>query len=429
MKKRKGMLATLVSLAPLGFFIYLLVQANSQNSLCGSAQGEIVGPPSISAQTILWEFAKRGSPPELQTLEVANRIIADSNQYQIDDAFAVANWAEESQDGRLAVPGTRNIGNITASQGVSAAGHIFAVYATWEDGIDAWYSLIKRLYVGNGFTDLVTFSLLYVHGIWTHNPTQAQIDLVTKDPADPKLPGYVPNIESIMQELHQHEISLGSSQTTTDSSAPTGPSRINQIPGGSWATADARRDAEKLGLFNCTQTNTLVGAAMNLALHLRFSTGNGLFNLWDASTPQPPAQTLNGVVQCVSFVASVYRMATGKSVPEAPDAGTWWLDYQGNRYQGFTTIPVADAPPQPGDFVVYWDNNQPPNGNGNFGHIAVIVGVQLPQPGADGFVIVAQGNSTNVLAEESLSQTPSGWVLGKYDLGQTAKGYIRVVSH
>lgn len=467
-RKKRSRLPLIFGAILVGTGIYTFIQQSQQAQACGSAQGPIVGPPSVSAQTVQWAFTRQsGTAAELQSMGTAIYITSQSNQYQIDDAFAMADWQHEGNYGTAGVAAqTRDIGNITiavpfdgnhprAIIGHTAAGDPiyallptdklqtpaagfiiaqgsgleFPVYNTWQDGIHAWFVRVKG-YVDQGITDYERFAFYYDLGIFSPSAAQMQ-----NPPAE---------IKSYVQALQDGVAALR--QQNGGGSASGSISSVQLPPYSGWATPAAQRDAQKLGLFSCTDTHSLVGAAMNLAFHLtptvygtpprRFS----LFDRWDSTTPQPPAETLGGVVQCVSFVDSVYRMATGKRVPAAPNAGTWWQDYYLDGSEpGFKGIPVASGPPQPGDFIVYWDwdsstqSYQPPhlvNGNWvDYGHIAVIVGVQLPQGNQSGFIIVAQGNSTNVLAEQSLSFNGSAWSVGQYDIWQQAQGYIRVTSH
>lgn len=497
MRKKRNRLPLIFGAILVGTGIYTFIQQAQQAQACGSAQGPIVSGPTISAQTVQRVFMNQsGTDAELQSLGTAIYITAQSNQYQIDDAFAMADWKHEGPYGTQGVAAhTKNIGNITISVAfdpqqdvpghkrppnvpyrktigyTSAGDHIyqllptdnlqtpaagfiyvrsdndndnddnsasdndndssglqFPVYNTWQEGIHAWFVRVKGYVDNEGITDYERFAFYYDKGILSPSSDQ-----MANPPPD--VASYWNDLKTTVPALRQQNGGGNASGSTSSL----------QIPDGAWATPAARRDGQKLGLFNCTDTHSMVGAAMNLALHLQFRPcpgGNwcGLFNVWDSSTPQPPAETLGGVVQCVSFVDSVYRMATGKSVPVAPNAGTWWQDYYLDGTEpGFKGIPVASGPPQPGDFIVYWDwdasahSYQPPhlvNGNWvDFGHIAMIVGVQRPQGGRDGFIIIAQGNADHVLAEQSLSVSGSVWSVGKYDLGQQAQGYIRITSH
>jgi hypothetical protein len=94
-----------------------------------------------------------------------------------------------------------------------------------------------------------------------------------------------------------------------------------------------------------------------------------------------------GNVQCVEFVKGAFFLAH-EPVTVHPDAIDWWYAYA--TMPGWTEIPSAAAPPDQrgvpklGD-VVIWDD-------GGAGHIAIVIGVQLPLSDKDGWVEVAQGN-------------------------------------
>ncbi len=252
-----------------GVGIFTVLNQPQQAQACGSAQGPIVGGPSVGAQTVQWEFQKSGSPAELKDINLANHIIDLSNQYQIDDAFALGLWNQEDNEGTTGVAKhTKNIGNMLYSSDLAGAspyydpnGYVYAAWPLWRQGIDAWFQQAQYYVVNKGLTDWTTFSLYYAHGILTHNPTQAQKDLVA---------GYVSNIQRTVDDLDQYEASLHSQATGGGGNH----SFSVQIPDGAWATPAARRDAQKLGLFNCGDTHTLVGAAMT-----RVRVGSGAVSL------------------------------------------------------------------------------------------------------------------------------------------------------
>ena len=455
-RKKRSRLPLIFGAILVGTGIYTFIQQSQQAQACGSAQGPIVGPPSVSAQTLHSAFTRQsGTAAELQDMGTALYIVSQSNQYQIDDAFAMADWQHEGNYGTAGVAAqTRDIGNITIAVPFDgnhpraiightlagdpiyallptdklqtpAAGFIiaqgsglqFPVYNTWQDGIHAWFVRVKG-YVDQGITDYERFAFYYDLGIFSPSAAQMQ-----NPPAEIK--SYVQALQDGVTALRQQNGGGSASGSTSSVQLP---------PYAGWATPAAKRDAQKLGLFNCTDTHTLVGAAMNLAFHLTPRTYGpphrqySMFNLWDAATPQPPAESLGGVVQCVSFVKSVYRMATGKSVPDHPDAALWWPDYRPPNQPGFTEIVAGPGGgwPAPGDFVVLWNNNQPwQDQDGHRGHIAVVVGVQLPQAGQAGFILIAQANATSVLDEWPLY---SDHTVAPYG-DEYIQGFIRLTSH
>ena len=404
----------------MAWFIHLSTTASACGAATpqlasGSASAQIVHAPTISVTTIAWELTNRQSP--LTTADAA-RISQDSQQYQIDDAFALADWASETQDGREAVPGTDNIGNITAPQGVAAAGHIFAVYPTWQAGIDAWFALIERLYVQGGHaSDLVTFALYYVDGLTPQQASPAEVSALQH--------GYVQNLQTIIASLqtHQGTPAAGSSGSGSSKSASlqlTLASLLPTQPSPGWAGAGALQAAATIPLGTCNRTtgkvpiSPLVLAAVQLGAHLEMGVGDR-FNHWGAGTPAG-VLSQQGVTQCTDFVASAYQLATGKPFPAYPDAGLWW-DGTVGHHAGFEQIPAAPGSyPLAGDIIVLRD--------GAAGHVAIALGVQLPQGNQPGFVIVGQGNATTVVEKWTLD--PDGTLKPPWNYWTTVPGYIRI---
>ena len=378
----------------------------------GGASAEIAHAPTISTDTILWELGNRQSP---LTAADAASIYQQSASYQIDDAFALAVWAAETQDGREAVPGTNNIGNITAATGVSAVGHIFAVYPTWQAGITAWFALIERLYIQGGHaSDLLTFALYYVDGLTPDQATPQQ----KQDRS-----GYAATLQSVMASLAAHEqqltASTGGASTSGKSSATlTLTSLLPATISASWAGAGALAAAASISIQGCSSTgqpgsNPLVLAAMALAAHLE-SDGTA-FDRWGPGTPAGML-TQQGIVWCTDFVASAYQLATGQAFPSYPDAALWW-DGSVGQHPGFVQVPAGPGSfPQAGDIVVLRD--------GSAGHVAIIVGVQLPEQTQAGFALVAQGHATTALEKWALA--PDGTLTPPWNYSTQIPGYIRV---
>jgi hypothetical protein len=391
----------------------------------GSASALIVHAPTISLSTIEWELANRRSP--LTTAD-ARRLYQESQRYQIDDAFALGVFASETQDGRLAVKGTHNIGNITAPQGVAAAGHIFAIYPTWQAGIDAWFALMERLYVQGGHaSDLLTFALFYVDGLTPQEASPAEVSALQQ--------GYVQNLQSIMARLQAHESSLaaGSSGSGAGGTAAQSLTLASLLPANlspAWAGAGARSAAATIQLGKCATTagsdtavplreaSPLVVAAVQLGVHLQVGV-HGLFNSWGPGTPAG-VRSQQGVTQCTDFVASAYQRATGKplstSTPPYPNAAEWW-DGPIGHHTGFVQVSAGPGRyPQAGDIIVLRD--------GKAGHVALALGVQLPEGNQPGFVLVGQSNATHVLEKWTL--WPTGALKPPWNYWTTVPGYIRI---
>ncbi len=377
------------------------------------ASPQIARAPTLSLDTVTWELALRGSP---LSAAGARFIVQTSQQANIDDAFALADWAAESQDGREAVPGTHNIGNITAATGVPWAQHIFAVYPTWQAGIAAWFQLIEQLYVRGGHaTDLLTFSLFYVYGL-TPAEVSPQLQRVVAE-------GYAHTLASIIAQLQAHEAALHPGQSTAGTSSgttptaspttlfsllPTGPLPPGWDGPGTWPAASA------IHFSGCpVNLPPLVLAAFQLGVYLR-PNAEGLFDHWVLGSPAG-VLSQGSTTWDTDFLASVVEQVTGTTFPAYTTAATWWTGSLSQQL-GWERMPAgAKQMPQAGDMVVLSD--------GALGKVALIVGVQPPQAHQPGFVLVLQGHALHVLERWTLA--PDGTVRPPWPVQTLTLGYLR----
>jgi hypothetical protein len=114
------------------------------NNLPPATGTSILGSPSLSAQRIDNILCNAGSP----ACGTGPVFYADSLQYGIDNAYALAFFRHESSFGTNgAATQTLSIGNIVCTAGYSCIGR-FRAYSSWADGITDWFKLIKNVYVG-----------------------------------------------------------------------------------------------------------------------------------------------------------------------------------------------------------------------------------------------------------------------------------------
>jgi hypothetical protein len=111
----------------------------------------VIGPPTITVAEIERVLADYHSPAAGHGQEIYDLGV----KYGINPAIAMAffvhesgagsnpAWAGRKPDGTT----THNIGNIICTAGFRCHGR-FRDYATWGEGIEDWYKLIKELYVG-----------------------------------------------------------------------------------------------------------------------------------------------------------------------------------------------------------------------------------------------------------------------------------------
>lgn len=412
------LLAFLLGGLPLLFTASQAAAASCSSPAHSGASSLIVHAPTLGLATVTWALAQRSSP--LSAAD-ARFLVEASQRSNIDDAFALAVWAAETQDGREAVPGTNNIGNITADHGVPWANHVFAVYPGWQAGIAAWFRLITQLYVPGGHArDLVTFALFYVHGLTPQQASPAMRDEVAQ--------GYAKTLNSILTTLKQHESALQTTQPGTgsgnESHSASQQTLLSLLPSSDalppgWAGPGTWPAASSIKLPSCdasvTALSPLMQAGLQLGVFLRSPTPNGLFDHWAANAPIG-VRSQDGIVGESDFLASVLYAGTGYQLPASTPAASWWEAPPGQDLGWVRVTAGSGLFPQAGDIAILLDRAQ--------GKMALIIGVQLPAPGHPGFVLVLQGQAQHVLERWALQ---ADGTLQSAGTGQTTlAGYLRL---
>jgi hypothetical protein len=116
-----------------------------------SGGSSVIGGPSLSAQFVNQVLAAAGSPASGLGQDFYN----DSIKYQIDDAWALAFYRHESSYGLAGeAVNSLSIGNLRCvSQGYQDLGPWcadgYAHWPSWQAGIEAWYRLIRNVYINS----------------------------------------------------------------------------------------------------------------------------------------------------------------------------------------------------------------------------------------------------------------------------------------
>lgn len=122
-----------------------------------ASYGSVLGSPSLSASFIDRVLTAYQSP----ALGLGRALAADSQQFHIDDAYALAFFLHESSFGTTGVARyTRSLGNLICS-GSATCFEGFRSYATWEAGAWDWFRLIKYEYLPRGLTTVQTIVPVY----------------------------------------------------------------------------------------------------------------------------------------------------------------------------------------------------------------------------------------------------------------------------
>jgi hypothetical protein len=131
---------------------------HEQHRPIGHAAGDsVVGPPSLPAATVDAIFSSLGSPMAGtgQVVETASR------NTNIDDAFALAVWWAETNDGMAGVGlGYHNPGGVQASPNYPRNG--YTIYPSYAEAVTDWFSIVQSRYINQGLTSVYTICYPYV---------------------------------------------------------------------------------------------------------------------------------------------------------------------------------------------------------------------------------------------------------------------------
>ena len=119
----------------------------------------VVGKPSLPAATVDMILKDLGSPMSGlgQVVEQA------SQQTNIDDAFALAVWWTETNDGAAGVGlADRNPGSVRGSVGYPSAFDGYTIYPSYSAAIVYWFNMLKNIYVNRGLNTVYLISHPYV---------------------------------------------------------------------------------------------------------------------------------------------------------------------------------------------------------------------------------------------------------------------------
>lgn len=155
----------------------------NQQSLPPAAGSSVVGGPSLSAMQINAILTNANSP----AAGLGDVFYSMSIKYGIDDAYAAAFYKHESSLGlRGEAVDSKSIGNIRclgkdyADLGTWCQDN-FAFFPSWTNGIEAWYRLIKNLYVGQWGCTTVEQIIPHYAPAADHNNEAAYASAVEQD--------------------------------------------------------------------------------------------------------------------------------------------------------------------------------------------------------------------------------------------------------
>jgi len=142
----------------IGGGIALLLQHREPSQADGVS---LVGPPSLAASTVNAIFTRLGSP----LAGNGDLIVRASRNMQIDDAFALAVWWTETNDGEAGTGsayGDRNPAGVRGSPGYPSDFSGYTIYPSYAAAIVYWFGMIRHNYVNRGLNTVYAISYPYV---------------------------------------------------------------------------------------------------------------------------------------------------------------------------------------------------------------------------------------------------------------------------
>src|SRR2546428_682047 len=155
------MLSTVILLIGAGAALLWETQHIGKASMPVHAVGDVgvSGSPTIAAVTVNAIFARLGSPM-VGTGKLVEQV---SRQTSIDDAFALAVWWTETNDGAAGVGlADRNPGSVRGSVGYPSAFDGYTIYPSYTAAITYWFNLLRNGYVNRGLSTVYTIARPYV---------------------------------------------------------------------------------------------------------------------------------------------------------------------------------------------------------------------------------------------------------------------------
>src|SRR5256886_7300233 len=117
------------------------IKAASQRMPTGDLS--VVGKPSLPAATVDAILKSLGSP-----MSGTGQVVARASQRtNIDDAFALAVWWTETNDGAAGVGlADRNPGSVRGSVGYPSAYDGYTIYPSYSAAIVYWFNMLRKNY-------------------------------------------------------------------------------------------------------------------------------------------------------------------------------------------------------------------------------------------------------------------------------------------
>ncbi|HEY1348746.1 MAG TPA: hypothetical protein VGF67_03870 [Ktedonobacteraceae bacterium] len=189
-----------------------------------ASSDSVIGPPSLPAASVDAIFRRVGSPMvgTGQTVEAAARTA------NIDDAFALAVWWTETNDGGAGVGrADRNPGSVRGSIGYPSAYDGYTIYPSYTAAVNYWFPLLKRNYIKRGLATVSAIAHPYVGTstsyLWASKVTTLMNRYRKEAPTPTATPGQAQPTSVSLQRVQQSLAGKQREQTTKGIPATVAP--------------------------------------------------------------------------------------------------------------------------------------------------------------------------------------------------------------
>lgn len=216
-KKYLGRVLTLSLVVILaGGGVALLLQGQQGSTAIFADSASVVGSPSLPAAYVETIFQRVGSP-----MVGTGQAVEDAARAQnIDDAFALAVWWTETNDGAAGVGLVdRNPGSVRGSIGYPSAFDGYTIYPSYTAAVNYWFTMLKKVYIELGLTTVYAIAHPYVgtstSDLWAGKVFALMQRYRSEAPPPPTpVPTIAPDIARQGAQLAQEQRNLGQGKST-----------------------------------------------------------------------------------------------------------------------------------------------------------------------------------------------------------------------
>ena len=307
----------------------------------------VVGPPSLPASTVDAIFARLGSP----MTGTGALVEQTSRQVHIDDAFALAVWWTETNDGAAGVGlADRNPGSVRGSIGYPSAYDGYTIYPSYADAVVYWFHMLQNIYIDRGLTTVYAISHPYVGTSTSYLWAGKVVALMLRYRGEAPPPTPSPTVSPTAP---RRPVNTGVTSTNTQSST----SSISGLQAALYAAPTMQQGQQQNAPLSATATWLIAACALLLALAIALfahvyatrspaSKLHTIFDNWPARADFAAPNT-DALYAPLAFQSPVFRLPSRPLNEPQTDAlvGTRFIASDALASGSLTSNPFAPTPP------------------------------------------------------------------------------------